>query len=128
MFRTLIAAVTLVALLACPFRCAAGVCGDAGTDHPSCRCCPSSPTPCDDAPDSPADPGECGCQGICGGAVLPDDVDLPVLATWTLVAFSTDDLAPERLATHSPDRADRDVARSLRSGMLLRVAISSLLN
>jgi len=60
--------------------------------------------------------------------VLPDDVDLPVLATWTLVAFSTDDLAPERLATRSPDRADRDVARSLRSGMLLRVAISSLLN
>ncbi|QDT17172.1 hypothetical protein [Alienimonas californiensis] len=128
MFRSLVAAATLCALLACPFRCAAGACGDAGSEATHCPCCPVSPADCgDDGPQPNGD--DCGCQGICGGAVLSDSPDLDGVAAH--VGLSTaffEESLPKLGACRPVTYAVSESPPGFVSGAALRVLLSSLLN
>jgi hypothetical protein len=125
MFRTFVTAAVLLALTVCPFRCAAGACGSDGANAEAthCPCCPPA-----DGGEHETPSGDCGCQGICGGAVLTDAVEAPTTSGW---AFSVAVLNESRSSVVTRKRApakDHGVVRSASGGMGLRLVLSSLLN
>jgi len=87
---TIISLASILAILACPLWCAAGVCHDAGCcignneshallQNETCGdCCASSEKlheqDGNDSKSVPAAPDESDCQGICGGAILVDQI------------------------------------------------------
>ncbi|MFH5802612.1 hypothetical protein [Alienimonas sp. DA493] len=126
MFRSFVAAATLLALLACPFRCAAGACGDAEGEATHCPCCPTPPADCGDDAPQPSD--DCGCQGICGGAVLPDGTDLDGALYAVSLEPAVDDRTAAPAAVPAPDRLAPERRPRRTAGAALRIALASLLN
>ncbi|WP_165700741.1 hypothetical protein [Alienimonas californiensis] len=131
MFRSLVAAVTLLAVTACPFRCATGACGEAAGEAQRCQCCPASPTECGDDSSQPLDaPGGegCQCQGVCGGAVLPDAPELDGTVGAFLPGLTAADWLSSPARARSPRRLVPDAAPRPVGGAALRIQLSSLLN
>lgn len=70
---------TIFTVLACPLKCASGVCSSAiamkkstsATPPRSCQCCPHRNSPAEQsAPSTPAPSDCCPCQGVCAGAIV----------------------------------------------------------
>ena len=133
MFRSFVTAALLLAVTACPFRCAVGAdaCGGASDEAAHCRCCPAASNDRSDDSQKPADApdrGGCQCQGVCGGAVLPDQPELDRTAAATGFVPATANVVSLRVPAGSVRVVRRENKPDKPGGLALRIRLSSLLN
>jgi len=115
MARKLLHLLLITAIFLCPITCGPGLCSSAGQCSLPHDCACECGHPCDEegpnehpdqCPLSPCDHDPCQdcCQCICGGAILPDSVELDVvlLLTPSFDSMATSGGIHDLLATHRP--------------------------
>lgn len=137
MFAKACAALLIVGLLLCPYRCMGGIgaaCADGGA-RPECSCCqhchPTAVTGTQhgERPESPRPADDCGCSTcLCKGAVLSQKAllaDLDACCWWATDAQPASDVAStvgDSLVRFAGD----DMHSIALSGRALRLVIESL--
>jgi len=125
MQQLLLVLAMLTSLVICPFDCMGRTVAGDGNGMVGRKCCCSR---CTENPATPAEPTPDGqrCDCICNGAVLADDVSLPVDQSMTSAFAVIEVPASVELAVAAGTQESADYAGLIRPGRSRHLALHSL--